>query len=136
MMPNLHCRGSITAAAVLVALFWSRPAAAQVGPHHGHGGRWNNLVTESYFEILDRAKAERRLEHLEAKLQRDAARGNPAAAERDTRRIAWTRFRISVDEWLIRYNSCQQLGPYPGPLCLDPQSSAAIGQYRPLPFGP
>ncbi len=135
-MPNLQCRGSIVLAAVVVALLWSRPTAAQVGPPHGHGGLWNNLVTGTYVEIVDQAKAEQRLEHLEAKLRRDAARGNAAAAERDARRIAKTRFRIGVDEWLIRYNSCQQLGPYPDPICLDPQTREAIGQYRRPSFGP
>ena len=135
-MPNVQCRGSIALAAVVVALLWSRPAAAQVGPPHGHGGSWNNLVTGTYVEIIDQAKAERRLEHLEAKLRRDAARGNAAAAERDALRIAKTRFRIGVDEWLIRYNSCQQLGPYPDPICLDPQTLEAIGQYRRPSFGP
>ncbi len=135
-MPNLQCRGSIALAAVVVALLWSRPTAAQVGPPQGHGRLWNNLVTGTYVEIVDQAKAEQRLEHLEAKLRRDAARGNAAAAERDARRIVKTRFRIGVDEWLIRYNSCQQLGPYPDPICLDPQTLEAIGQYRRPSFGP
>jgi hypothetical protein len=135
-MPNVQCRGSIAVAAVVVALLWSRPAAAQVGPPHGYGGLWSNLVTGTYVDIIDQAKAERRLEHLEAKLRRDAARGNAAAADRDAFRIAKTRFRIGVDEWLIRYNSCQQLGPYPDPICLDPQTRAAIGQYRRPSFGP
>ena len=135
-MPNLQGRGSIALAAVAVALLWSRPAAAQVGPPHGHGSLWNNLVIGTTFETMDRAKAERRLEHLEVKLRRDAARGDAAAAERDALRIAKTRFRIGVDEWLIRYNSCQQLGPYPDPICLDPQTRAAIGQYRRPSFGP
>ena len=135
-MPKLRCRGSNALAAVVVALLWSRPTAAQVGPPHGHGGLWNNLVTGTYVEIVDQAKAEQRLEHLEAKLRRDAARGNAAAAERDARRFARSRFRIGVDEWLIRYNSCQQLGPYPDPICLDPQTLEAIGQYRRPSFGP
>ena len=135
-MPNLQSRGSIVLAAVAVALLWARPAAAQVGPPHGHGDSWNNLVTGTYVEIMDQAKAERRLGHLEAKLRRDAGRGAVAAAECDTRRIAKTRFRIGVDEWLIQYNSCQRLGPYPDPICLDPQTLEAIGQYRRPSFGP
>jgi hypothetical protein len=135
-MPNLQCRGPIALAAVVVALLWSRPTAAQVGPPTGHGGLWHNVVTGAYVEIVDQAKAEQRLEHLEAKLRRDAARGNAATAEHDARRIAKTRFRIGVDEWLIRYNSCQQLGPYPDPICLDPQTREAIGQYRRPSFGP
>jgi hypothetical protein len=135
-MPNLQCRNSIALAAVVVALLWSRPAAAQVGPPNGRGGLWNSLVIGTNVEITDQAMAERRLGYLEAKLRRDAARGNAAAAERDAFRIARTRFRIGVDEWLIRYNSCQQLSPYPDPICLDPQTRAAIGQYRRPSFGP
>ena len=135
-MPNIQCRGSIALAAILVTLLCSRPAATQIGLPHGHGVSWNDLVTGTYVEIIDQAKAERRLEHLEAKLRRDAARGDAAVAERDAFRTAKTRFRIAVDEWLIRYNSCQQLGPYPDPICLDPQTRAAIGQYRRPSFGP
>src|SRR4051812_22813717 len=87
LMPNLQSRGSIALAAVTVALLWSKPAAAQVGPPQGHGSLWNNVVTGAYVEITDQAKAERRLEHLGAKLQRDSARGNVAAAEHDNHRI-------------------------------------------------
>lgn len=129
-MPNLPGRGSIALAAVVVALLWSRPAAAQLGPPGGHGGLVNNLVTGASFEIVDRSKAERRLSHLQARLQRDAARGYPAAVDRDIHQMDRVRFRIGVDEWLIRYNLCQELGPYPNPLQLDPITCAAIGQYR------
>jgi hypothetical protein len=135
-MPDLQCRGSIALAAIAVTLLWSRPAAAQVGPPRGHGGLWNHPVTGTFVEIVDRAKAERRLGHLEARLRRDATRGDASAADRDAHRIARTRFRIGVDEWLIRYNSCQELGPYPLPVCLDPLTREAIGQYRRPSFGP
>src|SRR5947199_265948 len=96
MMPNLQGRGSIALATVAVALLWSRPAPAQVGSPHSPGSSWNNLVTGTYIEITDQSMAERRLEHLEAKRRRDAAQGDAVAAERDTRRITRTRFRIGV----------------------------------------
>src|SRR4051812_11624960 len=79
MMSNLQSRGSIALAAVAIALLWSRPAAAQVGPSHGHGNVRDNVVTGAYIDIIDRANAERRLEHLEVKLRRDAGEGNAAA---------------------------------------------------------
>ncbi|GAC1466710.1 MAG: hypothetical protein NVSMB9_07550 [Isosphaeraceae bacterium] len=135
-MPNPQSRGTITLAVVAVALLGTRPVAAQAGPPRGQGDLWNNLVTGTYIEITDQSQAERRITRLEAKRRRDAARGDTVAVENGNRRIARTRFRIGVDEWLIRYNSCQQLGPYPDPICLDPQTYAAIGQYRRPSFGP
>jgi hypothetical protein len=60
-MPSLRCRGSIAQAAVVIALLWSRPAAAQVGPPKVHGDLLNTLGTGAYFEIVDQARAEGRL---------------------------------------------------------------------------
>ena len=74
-MPDLSSRGSIALAAVAVALLWPRPAAAQVGPPHGHGTSWNNLVTGTYIEITDQAKAERRLEPAARVVRLDGAVG-------------------------------------------------------------
>jgi hypothetical protein len=135
-MPNLPCRGSIAQAAVVVALLWSMPAVAQVGPPREHGGLYNNLVTGACVEIVDQAKAERCLQRLEARLQRDTARGNAAAVDRDYCRIHNVRFRIGVDEWLIHYNTCQELLPYPDPIRLDPLTCAAIAQYHRPPLAP
>ena len=133
-MSQLQCRGSIARAAVVVALLWSRSADAQVGidpgPPRGHGGLLNNLVTGVQVELVDQAKAERRLQHLGAKLRRDAERGHSAAVDRDARRIDHVRFRIVIDEWLIRKNSNQDPGPYPYPIRMDAMSCEAIAQAR------
>lgn len=136
LMLHIRGRGLITQAAVVIALLGSRTVVAQVVAPRGHGGLVNNLVTGASFEIVDQAKAERRLQHLEAKLRHDTARGNAAAAERDAYRVHRTRFRIGVDEWLIRYNTCQQLGPYPTPLRLDPVTCAALAHYHRPSYAP
>ncbi|SIN75855.1 hypothetical protein SAMN05444166_0678 [Singulisphaera sp. GP187] len=116
-MSRLQYRGSIALAAVVVALLSSRPADAQVivdqGPPRQPVGLLNSLVTGSWFEIKDEAKAEHRLQHLQAKLSRDGSRGDLAAVNRDVRRIDNVKFRLAVDDWLIRKNSLQCFGYYP-----------------------
>jgi hypothetical protein len=134
MMLKLQGRSSMAAAALTLILISSTPAAAQFRAPRERGGLLNNLVTGAAFEIMDQAKAERRLQRLEARF--DPAVGNAAVEDHNIRKIDRTRFRIRVDEWLIRYNTCQELTPYPNPLCLDPQTRAAIGQYRYPAFGP
>lgn len=129
-MSRTHCRGSIATAAILVALLSSRPAEAQVGSRPGAtfepGGLYYNLVTGVQYDLINQAKAEQRLQHVQSKLRSDAERQNSVAVDRGVRRIANLNHRIMVDEWLIRYNSCQQLGPYPNSVCLDPITRAAI----------
>ena len=131
-MSKLQCRGSIAQAAVVVALLWSRPADAQVGvapgPPGEPGGLLNNLVTGVQYDLVNQAKAERRLQHLQAKLRRDTERCHSAAAGRDVRRIDNLKYRIVVDEWLIRKNSLQDPGCYPYPIRMDAMSCAAIAQ--------
>lgn len=133
-MSKFQCRGPIAQAAVVVALLWSRSADAQVaGPP---GGLWNNTVIGVQYELMNQAKAERRLQHLQGKLRRDAEWGNSAAVGRDVRRMDNLKFRIVVDEWLIRKNLLQDPGCYPYPVRLDAISCAAIAQYHRPPQGP
>ena len=141
-MSRLQCRGSIArAAVVVVALLSSRPADAQVGtdpgPPREPGGLLNNLVTGVQYDLVNQAKAERRLQHVQAKLRRDAERCNSAAVDRDVRRIDNLKYRIVVDEWLIRKNSLCDPGYYPHPLRLDAMSCTAIAlAARPVPSPP
>jgi hypothetical protein len=113
----LQCRGSIAQAAVVVALLWSRPAGAQVGvvPRDPleSGGLVNRVVTGVQYDIANQAKAEHRLNHLQAKFRRDTERGNSDAMGRDAGRIDKVRYRIAVDDWLIRKNSLQDPCYYP-----------------------
>lgn len=118
-MPTLLRRGSLAAVAFSATLFSSTIASAQHRPLRESRGWLNQLVTGSAFEIIDERKAERRLAHLEGKLDRDAASGDPAAVDRDLWHIDKTRYRIGVDRWLAHYNLCQQLGPYPEPIRID-----------------
>jgi hypothetical protein len=138
-MSKLQCRGSIALAAVAVALLWSRAADAQIGfdpgPPREPGGLCNNLLTGVQYDLVNQAKAEWRLQHVQAKLRRDAERGNSAAVDRDVRRIDNLRYRIVVDEWLIRKNMLCDPGYYPHPLRMDAASCAAIAQAaRPAQF--
>ena len=59
-----------------------------------------------------------------------------AAVGRDVRRIDNLRYRIVVDEWLIRKNSLLDPGCYPYPIRLDPMSCAAIADVRRPPQAP
>ena len=123
----LKYRCSIAAAAVLVALFSSRAADAQVVvPARQHGGLLNDLITGVEYDRVNRAKAEWHLPHLQAKLGRDARRGHSDAVDCDVRRIENHKFRIVVDGWLIRQNSLLDPGYYPYPVRLDPMTCAAI----------
>ena len=66
-MSTLQSLRSITLVAVVVALPWATPADAQVsndpGPPREPGGLLNNLVTGAQYDIVNRAKAERRLQY-------------------------------------------------------------------------
>lgn len=125
-----QCRGSIAGAAVVVALLCSRPAAAQVvgapGPHQPPRGSFSGLGTGIQYDILNQAKAERRLQFVESKLRRDLARGKTAAADFDARWLDYVKYRMAVNVWLIRKNSLQDPGYYP--VRTDPISCAAIAE--------
>jgi hypothetical protein len=139
-MSRIQCRGSIALAAVVVALLSTRPADAQVGfypgPPREPGGLVNNLVTGVEYDILNQAKAERRLQQVQAKLRRDANHDNSAAVDRDVRRIENLRYRIVVDEWLIRKNLLLDPGCYPLPVRMDAMSCAAIADVARPPGAP
>ncbi len=139
-MSRLQCRGSIAWAAVVVALLSSRTASAQVGvgpgPPREPGGLVNNLLTGVAYDLANQAEAEHHLPRLQAKLRRHAESGHTAAANRDARRIENHRYRIVVDEWLIRQNTLQNPGSYPYPLRMDPVSCAAIANVRRPPYAP
>ncbi len=136
-MSLLQCRGTIAGTALVVALLSSRPTNAQIGypfPMQSPPDMSSPFVTGVWYDAANQAKAERQLQHAQAKLGRDAERGDSVAVDSDVRRIERYRFRIVVDEWLIRKNSLQEPGCYPFPICLDPMSCAAIAQYtRPSP---
>ncbi len=129
-MSRLQFRGSIAGALVVVGLLSSRPAHAQVGvdpgPPREPGGLCNAVVTGVYYDVVNQALAEHRLQHLQAKLRHDAERGDKAAVECDIRRIDNIKYRIVIDEWLIRWNSRQYPCFYP--IYTDPVSAAAISQ--------
>jgi hypothetical protein len=138
-MSRIPCRDSIVRAAVLVALLSSRPAGAQFvgsGPPPHTGGLVNNLVTGVQYDIVNQAKAEHHLQYVQGKLRRDADRGHPAAVDRDVRRIQNLKFRIAVDEWLIRQNSLCDPGYYPYPVRLDPMTCAALAEAASPPRDP
>ena len=56
--------------------------------------------------------------------------------DRDARRIHNLKYRIVVDEWLIRKNSLQDPGCYPYPIRLDAISCAAIADVARPPQAP
>ena len=129
-MCRLQCRVSIAGAAVLVALLSSRTADAQVGvdpgPPREPGGFCNAVVTGAEYDIVNQALAEHRLQKLQAKLRRDAERGDMAAVDHDVRRIDNVQYRIAIDDWLIRWNLRQYPDFYP--IRTDAVSLAAIVQ--------
>ncbi len=129
-MSRLQCRGSIAGAAVVVVLLSSRPADAQVGvdpgPPRESGCLLNTLVTGVHYDMVNQALAEHRLQCLQAKLRRDAERGDIAAVDCDVRRIDNVKYRIVIDEWLIRWNSREYPCFYP--IRTDDVSRAAIAQ--------
>lgn len=116
-MSTLQSRSSIALTAVVVVLLTSRAADAQVfidqGPPRQPVGLWQSLVTGVWRDAADEAHAEHRLQHLQAKLTRDNEQGNVEAVNHDLRRIDNVRYRIAVDDWLIRKNSLQCTGYYP-----------------------
>lgn len=130
-MSKRHRQGVI-AVAFVAALSCSRAASAQ--SYHVHpaerGPLVQNIITGAQYDIVNQAKAERHLRHAQTKVQKHAQSGNTAAVDHDIRRINNLKFRITVDEWLIRKNSCQDPGYYPYPVCLDPISYCAIAQYH------
>ncbi len=129
-MCRLQCRVLIAGAAVLVALLSSRAADAQVGvdpgPPREPGGFCNAVVTGAEYDIVNLALAEHRLQKLQAKLRRDAERGDMAAVDHDVRRIDNLKYRIAIDDWLIRWNLRQYPDFYP--IRTDAVSLAAIAQ--------
>jgi hypothetical protein len=129
-MSRHQFRGSIAGAAVVVALLSSRPADAQVGvdpgPPREPGGLLNAVVTGVYYDVVNQELAEHRLQKLQAKLRRDAERGDMDAVDRDVRRIDNVKYRITIDEWLIRWNSRHYPDFYP--IRTDAVSCAAIAQ--------
>jgi hypothetical protein len=136
-MSKLRFRVSIVQAAVAIALLWSSGAAAQVYPAQAveRGGLVNNIATGVHYDIANQRMAERRLNFLQAKLNHHAASGQSAAADRDVHMMRNMRYRIVVDEWLIRKNMGLDPGCYPYPLCMDPITYNAIAQYhQPLLF--
>jgi hypothetical protein len=144
-MFTLPCRGSIALAAVVVVLLSSRAADAQCfapGRHRQPCGcaevlvRGNDLINGVKYDRVNQKLAVHRLQHLEAKLRSDSERGCPAAVNRDVRQIEYTRYRISMDEWLIRWNSQQDPCFVPAPLRLDCLSSAAIADATRPPGAP
>jgi hypothetical protein len=140
-MSRRQCRVLIAGAAVAAALLSSRAADAQVGidpgPPREHGGLCNALVTGVAYDVVNQALAEHRLQKLQAKLRHDAERGDTGAVECDVRRIDKVKYRIVIDEWLIRWNSRQYPDFYP--IRTDPVSCAAIAQAThpiPTPYPP
>jgi hypothetical protein len=129
-MSRLQCRWSIAVAAVVVTLVWSRAADAQIGvdpgPPREPGGLCNAFITGVYYDVANQALAEHCLQHRQAKLKRDAERGDRAAVDCDVRRIDNLMYRIAMDEWLIRWNSRQYPCFYT--IRTDAVSRAAIAQ--------
>ncbi len=139
-MSKLQLRGSIALATVVAALLLSKAADAQVtndpGPPRETGGLLNNMLTGVQLDLMIQAKAEHRLQHLQAKIGRDAERGHSNAVARDARRIDKTKYCLVVEEWLIRKNSLQDPGCYPYPLRMDAVSCAAIANAARPPYAP
>jgi hypothetical protein len=114
----------------MVALLWSRPADAQVGidpgPPREHGGWCRALVIGAKYDMVNQAMAEWHLQRVQAKLARDAEQGDTAAADHDARRIDNLKYRIAMDEWLIRWNLLQNPGFYT--IRTDPVACEAIAE--------
>ena len=129
-MPRLRFRGSVIRAAAVVALLASGSAQAQVapnpGPAHEPGGVVNDFVTGVQFDLANRAKAEQRIRHLQAKLARDTELGKTDAAERDVHRLDYNKYRFAVAGWLIKYNRLCDPGYYP--LRTDPVEQEYLAQ--------
>ena len=126
-MPRLDRRGGRRGRPALVKARRRASPSTRARPRE-HGGLLNDLVTGVQYDIVNQAKAERHLQNVQEKLRRDAERGDSAAVDRDARRIDSLKYRIVVDEWLIRQNSLQDPGCYPYPLRPDPMSCAAVAE--------
>ena len=111
-MPHLRWRVSIALTVLMVFLLSPGvPSASRPRSAPQDEGLLNNLITGVWYDIVNQAKAERHLQMVQAKLMRDTKRGNKAAADRDAYRINNLKYRIVVDEWLIRKNSAHGPGP-------------------------
>jgi hypothetical protein len=137
-MSKLQFRVLVVQAATVITLLWSRAADAQVYPAQAveRGGLVNNIATGAHYDIANQRMAENRLHHLQAKFNHHAASGHSAAADRDVHMMRNMRYRIVVDEWLIRKNMGLDPGCYPYPLCMDPITYNAIAQYHQPPLFP
>lgn len=100
-----------------IAFFSARTTMAQLYPPSPRWAYGNGFIYDPHYATLaeryDHKCAEHQLAHLESKIARDQACGNPAKNER---RLLWMnelRFRLAADEWLIRMNSLQDPGYYP-----------------------
>jgi hypothetical protein len=140
-MSTLQCACSIARAAIVVVLLSSRPADAQFfgdpGPPPHPGGVLNAWITGVKYDVVNQALAEKHLQHVQAKLRRDAERGHAAAVDHDVHKIDDLRYRIAMDEWLIRWNSLCDPGFYT--IRTDCVSAAAIAQAThpiPSPYPP
>src|SRR5262249_5262358 len=123
-------RGSITRTVVVLALFSSRGADAQVvapSPSWAYGkGFLYYPHVETLYERKDLPHAERALWLLEAKLRHAAERGDSAGVGRNIYRINEVKYRMAVDGWLIRMRSLHDPGYYP--LRTDAVSAAYIAE--------
>lgn len=138
-MSTIRSRMLIAGAIAALATAAASPAKAQfIGdPAQRRFGQPSapNFATGRQYDIANQAMAEHKLGASQARLQRHLERGNTAAADREAWRSENFRYRIAVDEWLIRKNSMCDPGRYPYPVQLDPLSCAVIGQYRRPPVG-
>jgi hypothetical protein len=129
-MSSLLCRGSIAAAAVLVALLSSKPVAAQIGvdpgPPRERRTLCRDIITGAEYDVVNVAMAQHRLEYFQAKLMRDSEQGDTAAVEDDILRIQKVKYRIAMHEWLVLWNSRQYPCFYP--IRTDECSLEAIAQ--------
>jgi hypothetical protein len=84
------------------------------------------LLTGVKYDVVNKALAEHRLQKLQEKLRRDTERGDIAAVDHDVHCIDRVKYRIAIDEWLIRWNSLHYPDFYP--IWTDEVSAAAIAQ--------
>ena len=147
-MSRHQYRGAFALAALVAALLSSRTADAQgcaggvcdgktcVDPTGIPGTPVNDLITGIKYDRVNQALAVHHLRKAQERLARDAQQCRPDAAGRDARRVRALRYRIVVDEWLIRKNSLCDPGYYPYPYRLDCISCEALAQYGRVPQSP
>ena len=137
-MFKLQYQGSMALTAVAVVLLSTHAADAQMvrGGPQLRSGLFNIAAPSSWNERVNQANAERKLPYREDKLRRDVERGDSVAIDRDARRIDYLRYRIVMDQWLIRKIACDEAGCLPYPARLDPMSYCAIAQYHTPPSPP